>query len=186
MSLRVLLIPEDGRYNGFIVKPLIERMLAECGRPNAKVRVLSDPRLSGYVPARQCVRTRFREQNMDDLWLFLPDADRAGGLEELEREASQLRISLICCAANPEVEAWLLAGHREKLLLTWSEVVAHPRLKEDVFVPFLEKHGNARRADFGRNPLMRETLAEYRGLLILCPELQDLERRICGLLNTRC
>ena len=178
MSLRVLIIPEDGRHNGFILKPLIERMLVECERPNAKVRMLSDPRLRGYAAARQCVRARFYERNMDDLWLFLPDADKAAGLSDLEAEGRAKGVTLLCCAARPEVEAWLLAGHREKLGLSWANVVSHPRLKEEVFTQFIASFGNPSRPGMNRESLMLETLSNYRGLLAVCPELAELERRI--------
>jgi len=115
---------------------------------------------------------------MDDLWLFLPDADRATGLEELTQEAARAGTTLICCAANPEVEAWLLAGHRQQLAIPWSAVVSHPRLKEDVFKPFLASHGNAAQPGGGRESLMLESLANYRGLLSVCPELAELESKI--------
>ena len=46
MSFRVLVIPEDPTLNGYILKPLAERLLEDAGKPNAKVKVL-DNLLSG-------------------------------------------------------------------------------------------------------------------------------------------
>jgi hypothetical protein len=37
--MNVLIIPEDFRKDQYIVKPLIRRMLAEIGKPNANLRV---------------------------------------------------------------------------------------------------------------------------------------------------
>jgi hypothetical protein len=51
MSFRVLVIPEDPTYNGYILKPLVERMLAEAGKPNARVTLLTNPKLGGYARA---------------------------------------------------------------------------------------------------------------------------------------
>jgi hypothetical protein len=179
MSFRVLIIPEDPTYNGYILKPLVERLLAEAGKPQAKVVLLTNPKVGGIEEAKAAIRGRLVDAYRHlDLWLFLPDADRARGLEELEKDAAEQGVRLFCCAARPEVEVWLLAGHRDKLGLPWPEVVQHPRLKEDVFEPFLAKYGDARRASGGRDLLMKDPLANYRGLLRLCPELAELEARV--------
>ncbi len=78
MSFRVLVIPEDPTYNGYILQPIVERMLAELGKPNAHVVVLPNPKLNGYPHAVSAIRgdlvDRYRHF---DLWLFLPDGDRA-------------------------------------------------------------------------------------------------------------
>lgn len=182
MSFRVLVIPEDPTNNGYILRPLAERMLAETGRPNARVTILTNPRLNGYDRAVAAIKselaTRYRHF---DLWLFMPDADRARNLHTLERALHESGVCLRCCAAQPEVEAWLLAGHRERLGMKWSEVRAHPRLKEEVFAPFLRNHGDARSAGSGREALTRATLSNYQGLLALCPELKELDQRLRGL-----
>jgi len=179
MSLKVLVIPEDPTYNGAILQPLVERMLGEIGKQQARVRVLTDPKLGGIAQARRAIRDelpgRYRHV---PLWLFFPDADETGDVSALEGELRQMGIMLFGCAARPEVEAWLLAGHRDQLDIPWSRVREHPRLKEEVFTPFIKAHGNPRLPDEGRGVLMEKTLRQYRGLLSCCPELQDLERRL--------
>lgn len=179
MSLRVLVIPEDPTYNGYILRPLVERMLCELGKPNARVTVLTNPKLNGYAHAVSAIRGDLADRyGHFDLWLFLPDADRAGDLAHLEEELAERRVHLFCCAAQPEVEAWLLAGHRDELGIPWQDVRQHRRLKEDVFEPFLEQFGDSRSPGAGRERLIRQTLTNYRGLLSVCPELADLERRL--------
>jgi len=184
VSFRVLVIPEDPTHNGYILQPLVERMLSELGKPNARVTILKNPKLNGYPHAVSAIRgdliDRYRHF---DLWLFLPDGDRAGDLRPLERELAEQGIHLFCCAAQPEVEAWLLAGHRGQLSVPWGEVREHRRLKEDVFEPFLTESGDARSPGGGRERLIRETLANYRGLLSVCPELADLENRLRAFLS---
>ncbi len=176
MSFRVLVIPEDPTYNGYILQPIVERMLAELGKPNAQVKILTNPKLNGYAHAVSAIRGDLVERYRHvPLWLFLPDGDRAKGLGSLERELAGKGVHLLCCAAQPEVEAWLLAGHREDLPISWADVRQHPRLKEDVFEPFLKRFGDSRSVGEGRERLTRETLANYRGLLHLCPELAELE-----------
>ena len=179
MSLRVLVIPEDPTYNGYILRPVVERMLAELGKPNARVTLLTNPKLNGYPHAVSAIRGELVERYAHvDLWLFLPDSDRASNLEGLEEELTEKGVHLLCCAAQPEVEAWLLAGHRDKLGVTWRDVREHPRLKEEVFEPFLREYGDTRSPGGGRERLIRETLGNYRGLLSVCPELVDLQDRL--------
>ncbi len=176
MSFRVLVIPEDPTYNGYILKPLVERMLSELAKPNARVTVLTNPKVNGYPHAVSAIRGDLIDRYAHfDLWLFLPDADRASNLEHLEGELAERGVHLFCCAAQPEVEAWLLAGHRDRLGIPWPEVREHHRLKEDVFEPFLARSGDNRSPGSGRERLIRETLNNYRGLLSVCPELATLE-----------
>jgi hypothetical protein len=123
-----------------------------------------------------------------DLLLFLVDADghdRTPVFGRLEASAAAQGVRLICCAAVQEIEAWLLAGHVDKLNRPWSEVRMETSVKENVFLPFLREFGDPRRASGGRDTLMKETLANYQGLLDRCPELADLRNRICESLSGR-
>lgn len=184
MSFRVLIIPEDPTNNGYILKPLITRMLEEVGKANAQILVLTNPRLTGYDHAVQAIAEDLPlRYDFYDLWLFLPDADRAAGAPALEARMRARNIPLLCCAAQPEVEAWAIAGHRDNLRGNWSELRSHPRFKEDVFEPFLANFGDMRAAGGGRERLMRQALANYRGLLTVCPELAELEQRLTEFLR---
>lgn len=182
MSYKVLVIPEDPTHNGYILKPLVARMLAECGRPRAKIQVLTNPKAAGYEHAKGLLRNEIIERYAHfDLLLFLPDADgkdRSGEFADLENLAQQQGVVLFCCAAVEEVEAWLLAGHVEKLGRGWSEVRSDVSVKKAVFQPFLGEFGDLRMPGGGRDVLMQETLRSYAGLLARCPELSDLQARI--------
>jgi hypothetical protein len=188
LSFRVLIVPEDPRNNGYILDPLVARILVECGKPNARVSVLTNPRAQGYEHAKQVLKDQvLMTYGRQDLVLFLPDADgkdRSQAFSELEAIADQTGVHLLCCAAVQEVETWLLAGHTEKLDRTWSEVRNDESVKEHVFMPFLERYGDPKRAGGGRDILMKETLSNYRGLTNRCPELQELESRICRLIES--
>lgn len=184
MSLHVLVIPEDPTYNGYILQPLVERMLEELGKPKAHVKILADPKTNGYAHAISVIRGNlFGQYKHFPLWLFLPDGDRTSDLKWLESELMGRGVHLLCCAAQPEVEAWLLAGHRDKLSISWPDVRQHPRLKEDVFEPFLKLFGDPRSASGGREELTSATLRNYRGLLSVCPELAELEDRLRAFLS---
>ena len=51
MSFRVLVIPEDPTWNGYILKPLAKALLADAEKPAAKVTLLTNPRIRGYDQA---------------------------------------------------------------------------------------------------------------------------------------
>jgi len=65
-----MVIPEDPTYNGHILKPLVERVMAEVGKPNAKVVVLSNPAMKGFEDARRQLDTIFEKYPHYDLFLF--------------------------------------------------------------------------------------------------------------------
>jgi hypothetical protein len=137
---------------------LIERILENCGKANARVTVLANPIVSGFEHACGRMPEIVERYLHFGLLLFLPDADgkdRSFQFARLEAEASRKDVILICCAAREEVEVWLLAGHVEKLGRPWSAVRADVSAKENVFAPFLQEHGDSRRASGGRDMLMK-------------------------------
>jgi hypothetical protein len=81
------------------------------------------------------------------------------------------------------VEVRLLAGHAEKLGISWQEVRQDTSVKENIFEPFLLTYGDARRYAGGRDMLMQQGLARYDQILQRCPELQTLQERIIAHLS---
>lgn len=189
MSFLVLVIPEDPTYNGYILKPLVSRILAECGKVNAKVEVLTNPKVSGIDHIPTLLPNIVERYAHFDLLLLLVDADgrdRSRQFERFEAHAAMRLarpVRLICCAAVQEVEAWLLAGHTSKLGRPWSEVRADVSVKENIFAPFLRQFGDPRSPGGGRDMLMKEPLSNYRGLLERCPELAELQEKVCSSLE---
>jgi hypothetical protein len=174
-------IPEDPKNNGYILKPIIARVLTEAGLANPRVEVLSRSKLNGIAHAKDAIRHDLASAyGWMNLWIFVPDADRtnADAMNALERELAQKSVSLICCAAQPEVEAWMLAGHRAKISVPWPQVAGHPKFKEEVFDPFMEQHGFPDLPGNGRGRLTLETLANYPALKQFCPEIATLENRV--------
>jgi len=181
VSFRVLVIPEDPTLNGYILKPLAEMVLAEAGRPAARVTVLTNPRVRGYDEALRVVQgglsSRYRFM---DLWLFFPDADRASAeaMRRLERSLRDDGVTLFCCSAEPEVEVYACVAYREELRGSWAEARANPRFKETVFEPLLRAHGDPRRPGGGRGAMTEKSIARRRRFFRLCPEIAELRNRI--------
>ena len=186
MSFQVVVVPEDPTYNGYILRPLAKRLLEACGKPKARIHVVTSPRLQGYSHAKALLLDKIIDRYAHrDLILFLPDADgrdRSDEFRAMEQQAVDCNVKLLCCAAVQEVETWLLAGHVERLGASWAEVRPEVSVKERFFNRFIAKYGDPRRPGEGREPLMKQTLANYHGLLQRCPELAGLQQRIEQLL----
>ncbi|MBI5564954.1 MAG: hypothetical protein HY870_08670 [Chloroflexi bacterium] len=178
--MKVLVIPENPTYNGYILKPLVKRLLQSVGKPQAQVNVLLDPFAQGYPMIKAELPAIYERYHYLDLLLFLPDddcCDRTAELRNIEHEAEQTGVNLIACAAIPEVEAWLLAGHVDKLPANWQTVRTDCELKERYFEPFLQQYGD-RGVGGGRQQLMQAALLHFTGILSRCPELKTLQQRM--------
>lgn len=186
MSVRVLVIPEDPTHNGYILKPMVEMVLADVGKPSAKVDLLTSPRLTGYDAAVRAIRNDLASKyRFMDLWLFLPDADRATlpSMQQLEEHLASQDVKLLCCPAKPEVEIYACAGYRDEIELPWNEVRTHPQMKEAIFDPLLRKHGDSRRPGGGRKLMTQRSLANRQRFYSSCPEVAELRDRIGATLN---
>lgn len=185
MSCKVLVIPEDPTYNGYLLKPLVERLLSESGKPKAQVLVLRDPKAGGFSDACDLVQSgRLRERyGYYDLWLFLPDGDQVRVLQTLEDGIVDQKARLIASYLTPEVEVTLIAGHPNADTTGWEAKKQHPQFKEAIFVPFLAEYGNPTAPGAGREKLMREALQNYQRIKQLVPEVADLELRLTAALQ---
>ena len=185
MSLSVLVIPEDPTFNGHILKPLVQALLADAGRPSARVKRLENPRVRGYDDALRAIRRSLLERyGWFGLWLFFPDADRGSiaAMAKLESDLQANGVPLLCCPAEPEVEIYACAAFRRDMSETWNEARKNPRMKEEVFLPLLDMHGDPRRVGGGRDLMIRKSLENLQLLYRLCPELRVLRDRIAVLL----
>lgn len=190
MSFRVLVIPEDPTYNGYILGPLAEALLTEAGHPNSRVDVLAKAGTRGFPAACEYIRGHLDDWPFIDLFLFMPDRDGKSGVAGGENRAEQLAALetharaggkwLLGCAAIEEVEVWLMGGHPEKLKelgIGWTGLRQEPKPSVGSFPRFLEKFGDQSVGE-GRKKLMREACRSIRGLLDRCDELKVLAERI--------
>lgn len=181
MSLNVLVIPEDPTHNGYILKPLVQALLESAGRPRANVTVLTNPWLGGYDQAVKAVReTLIHRYGHWDLWLFMPDADRASpaAMQDLETTLAAQDVRLLCCPAEPEVEIYACVAYQADLQGEWAQIRQHRRFKETHFDPLLALHGDRRRPGGGRDRMITQSLRNLPLLLQRCPELQRLHERL--------
>jgi hypothetical protein len=96
--MNVLVIPEDFRKDQYMLKPIVEAMMKEVGKPKARVRVCQDPLLGGIDQALKWERIEEiinRYKGMVNLFLLCVDRDgkaaRKASLNKLEQQAGNVR-----------------------------------------------------------------------------------------------
>jgi hypothetical protein len=165
-------------------------LLAEVGKPNASVRMCTDPVVRG---ANQVLNPSIIEDVVItnpqvDLYILVvdrdgDDRDKSGQLRARETEAEQLLREtqhLLGSQAHQEVEVWLLAAQNDlPAAWTWTDVRSDPDAKEVYFEPYANQNG----FDGGDNAMGREVLGRsvsgnYTRVRQLCGEVENLEGRV--------
>ncbi len=187
--MNVLIIPEDFRKDQYIVRPLIKRMMAELGKPNANVRVCLNPLLGGVSEAlkwEQIAEIIHRYRNMIDLFLLLVDRDgvmgRRTSLNALEKKAAELLPAgrmFLGENAWQEIEVWAIAGQSLPKKWSWQDIQNEVNPKEVYFVPLVRQRGLEREAGNGRRTLGKEAASNYGRVRARCKkDVEALEKRI--------
>ncbi|MDR6842529.1 hypothetical protein [Pseudoxanthomonas sacheonensis] len=184
--MNVLIIPEDFRNDQYILRPLIRSVLASAGKPNANVRVLTDPLVGGVDKALDLaflqneVLPLYRQV---DLFLLIVDRDgqanRRAALLNLERQLCFFLGAdrcLLAEAAIEEIEVWALAA--EPLPWAWADVRSENHPKETYFEPFAKSQRIDEEPGGGRDTLGKKAASNLRRVRQLCPELNSLAIRV--------
>lgn len=185
MSTRLLVITEDFLKDQFVLKPIVEAMMQNIGKPQAKV-IICPERLKGLGEALKWERLEhilLRFQGMVDIFLLCVDRDgQAGRKQALNRLESLAKTKLpatrlfLAENAHQEIEAWVLAGHDLLPGWSWTVIRAEPDVKELYYRPFAAHHGLLNEPEEGRGTLAQK--ADYGRICTRCPEVLELETRI--------
>lgn len=187
--MNVLIIPEDFRKDQYILRPLIQRMMAEVGKPNANVRVCFDPLLGGIGEATKWERVAevlHRYRGMVQLFLLIVDRDgvasRRQTLDALEQRATtELGNTAAFFAENAwqEIEVWALAGTDLPKAWQWRDVRNEVNAKEAYFEPIAKQLNIYDEPGGGRTTLGRAAAKNYSRVRSRCKEdVEALERRL--------
>lgn len=187
--MRILVIPEDPTDDQYILKPIVEKLMEDIGRP-AKVEVLRDPKMRGADEALNAeVVAAIIEDNqaMIDLFLLMIDRDcnRQSHETRLATRVGEHPHVLLGCAAVEKVETWMLALHRAELKASFSDVRAECEPKERFAEPFLAGKGWTTEVGGGRKHAMRALAGQWAGLLQVCPDVAALRDRVRAWLAAR-
>ncbi len=178
--MKVLIIPEDPTLDQYILKPVVKRLFDDLERP-ARIDVLSNPRLRGVAQALDSATLADIVSTFQMIDLFLVLVDRDGDTTRPAVAAARETEHpgrLIACLAIEEIEVWMLALHRDTLGSPWREVQSERNPKERFATPFLAARAPKLDPGAGRSWAMRELGTGWRGVLQVCPEIDDLKRRI--------
>jgi len=192
MSYNVLILAEDFRKDQFVLKPIIEALLAHIGKPRANVQVCREPNFGGISNAMSWeklspVLNRYRGSYQLILLLVDRDGDanRRTALDNLEANASRDYNNLTFLAENgwQEVEVWALAGCTNlPANWQWNAVRAEINLKEQYFTSYSQQCGYSQLEHEGRKEIAEIAARNYSRIRMLCPEdIQQLETRISDL-----
>jgi hypothetical protein len=180
MSFRVLVIPEDFTKDEHILKPLVERILAECGH-SARVEVCREPNLQGVSAALniELLRTKVVPlYPMVDLFILFVDRDgnegrkvRTDQIEStLTGELADKGRTFLAEVAWQEVEIFVLAGHKLPTAWNWQEIRADPDVKNTFFQQLVALRGTGKQPHEGRKKLMAEAIGNWQRIKSRCPE----------------
>lgn len=187
-----MIIPEDPRYDRYIVQPVVEALLDHIGQP-ARVETLMNPHVRGVDDAIAKTPAIIVRYPQHDVFVLALDRDGDDGRAR-RMEALQARVRadvrppkpLVWCLAEQEIETWLLAAqwpacHRAYPKWTWSDVRTAPDVKERYFQPFFTQHRNLHLPGQGRAKLMLGL--DIQALMAKCPELSGLRARLVDALG---
>lgn len=188
--MNVLIIPEDPQLDAKILKPIITEMLKAVGKPKARVRVCSNPRLRGVTEALKWsnIEKILKLHPQVNLFLLCVDRDGEAGrvdqLRKLEIQAKNLldQTTKHFLAENAwqEIEVWALAGHTLPSNWLWQDIQNERDAKEAYFYPFIKVQGlEAVDLPLSYQKIANEAASRYVRIRQLCPQdIANLEQRI--------
>jgi len=193
--VNVLIIPEDFRKDQYILKPIIQRMFAEIGKPQANVKMCLEPVLGGIHQATDWGRIADILDMYPTVDIFLLIVDRDGiatrrrALNGIERNAREILDNdrvLLAENAWQEIEVWALAGQQLPRDWNWRKIRAEIHPKERYFEPLAKRRRLTKEPGEGRLTMGREAAARYARVRSRCKEdLQGLEVRLKAWLGAK-
>ena len=183
--MNVLIIPEDSRYDQYILKPIFERLFDSIGRRSVRVRVCQDPVLGGIGEALKSERLAEiidDRRGMTDIFILCVDRDGViGRRQRLDQIEGEFSGSPAFFAENAweEVETWALAGLDLPGNWRWQDVRAEAQVKELYFEPLAAQRGLSDSPSGGRKELGEEASHRVNAIRQKCPEdFDSLARRL--------
>ena len=184
--MRVLIVPEDFRYDQYILKPLFLRLFRDIGKPRARVEICRDPLLGGFgeaLKSQRIAQILGQHGGMIDIFILCVDRDGSEGrrqrLDQIESEFGTARTLFFAENAWEEVVTWMLAGLNLPADWSWRDVRAEVKVKEQYFEPLAARLGLTDTPGGGRDELGREAARRLGAIRQKCPQDFDaLARRL--------
>ncbi|MEK6324591.1 MAG: hypothetical protein AABN33_23360 [Acidobacteriota bacterium] len=179
MSFNVLVIPEDFTKDEPVLKPLVERILKECGR-KPTVEVCTDPNFQGVHAALklESLRKVILLYPMVDLFVLIVDRDGQPGRKQstdeiettLSAELKPKAKRFLAEVAWQEAEVFILAGLELPADWRWADIRADANVKDTFFKKLVALRGTSKHPHEGRKKLMAESIKNWQRIRSRCPE----------------
>ena len=187
--MKVLLIPEDFRKDGFILQPLFDRLCAASGKPTTKVIVCRNPFLQGVTEALKEERLREIVERYPMIDVFILCVDRHGiptrqhRLRQLEKIFAAPSRVFLAVNAWEELETWVLAGLDLPRGWSWANIRQEVSVKERYFELLAQQRGVADGPGGGRKALGEEASRRIQVIRQKCPEdFDDIANRLAAVI----
>jgi hypothetical protein len=177
MSFNVLVIPEDFTKDEHILKPLVDRIMQDCGR-KAQVQVCRNPNFQGVQAALNidALREVVALYPMVNLFVLIVDRDgRAGRKQRIDQIENTLSSDLqpparrfLAEVAWQEVEVFILAGLSLPVDWRWSDIRADANVKDTFFKQLVALRQTSRYPHEGRKKA--ESISNWQRIKSRCPE----------------
>jgi hypothetical protein len=179
MSIRITIACEDHTLDQYVAKPILKALLSHLGKPNADVRMVTNPRIGGISQLKSNVCNILELYGaISALVIFIVDGDCAAGRSHSFRQLASTcehGDKAIVVVAREEVEVWALWGSRPKLGAPWADVLAECHPKER-FYESLVTSADRKMPGRGRQRLVALSLEPgWVSLRSGCSELNELE-----------
>lgn len=180
MSFNVLVIPEDFTKDEHILKPLVERILNDCGK-KPTVEVCRDPNFQGVHAALKLESLRrevIERYPMVHLFLLFIDRDGQPGRKQrtdeiettLSAELKPKAKRFLAEVAWQEVEVFVLAGLELPADWRWADIRADANVKDTFFKQMVALRSTSKYPHEGRKKLMAESISNWQRIKSRCPE----------------
>jgi hypothetical protein len=180
MSFNVLVIPEDFTKDEHILKPLVERILKECGK-KPTVEVCRDPNFQGVHAALKLDSLRQKViplYPMVHLFVLIVDRDGQHGRKHstdaiettLSAELKPKAKRFLAEVAWQEVEVFILAGLELPANWRWADIRADADVKDTFFKEMVALRSTSKYPHDGRKKLMAESIKNWQRIKSRCPE----------------
>lgn len=180
MSFNVLVIPEDFTKDEHILKPLVERILEDCGK-KPTVEVCRDPNFQGVHAALKLDSLRrevIERYPMVQLFVLIVDRDGQPGRKQttdaiettLSAELRPKAKRFLAEIAWQEVEVFILAGLELPANWRWADIRADADVKDTFFKQMVALRSTSKYPHDGRKKLMAESIKNWQRIKSRCPE----------------
>jgi hypothetical protein len=191
--VKVAVVCEDHTNDQYILRPVLEAVLAVLGKPHARVQVVSNPRLNGFdsMLSHLCAIIQ-RYEFLADVIVVAFDLDGEDGVDGRPHKRARIENALGACPSSKvavvgavqELEVWALWGARRELGTPWPIVRTEQHPKEVYFDPLIVG-ADRLTADGGRDRLMTRSLTPSvyslaRGCLEVQLLMEDVKNIIYG------